>query len=53
MNQEDFDQLRKAAQKHWPDAVMTNSGMVLSLAKIAAREILGKEKRTGRQSHTT
>jgi hypothetical protein len=44
MTQEDFDKLRKAAEKRWPDAVMTNSGMVLGLAKIAARDILVKVK---------
>ncbi len=45
MTQEDFSLLRKAAEKRWPDAVMTNSGVVLALAKIAAREILSKGKR--------
>jgi len=43
MTQEDFNLLRKAAEKRWPDAVITNSGIVLALAKIAAREtIAGK-----------
>jgi hypothetical protein len=42
MTQEDFDLLSKAAAKRWPDAVMTNSGVVLGLAKIAARDTLGK-----------
>lgn len=45
MTEEDFGLLRKAAEKRWPDAVITNSGIVLALAKIAAREILGKSKR--------
>ena len=46
MTEEDFAFIRKAAEKRWPDAVMTNSGMVLGLARIAAREILsGKRKR--------
>lgn len=44
MTQEDFSLLRRAADKHWPDAVMTNSGIVLAFAKIAAREVLGKKK---------
>lgn len=47
MTQEDFDQLRKAAERRWPDAVMTNSGMILGLVKIAAREILTKGRRKG------
>jgi len=45
MTEEDFALLRKAAEKRWPDAVMTNSGIVLALARIAAREILGTRKK--------
>ncbi len=45
MSQEDFDLLRKAAEKKWPDAVMTNSGIMLAFARIAARETLQKGKR--------
>ena len=44
MTQEDFELLKKAADKRWPDAVMTNSGVVLALARIAARETLKKKK---------
>jgi hypothetical protein len=44
MTQDDFDLLKKAADKRWPDAVMTNSGIVLALARIAARDTL-KNKR--------
>ena len=44
MTQEDFDLLRKAAEKRWPEAVITNSGIVLALAKIAARQSLSNEK---------
>jgi hypothetical protein len=45
MTQDDFDLLNKAAAKRWPDAVMTNSGIVLALAKIAARDSLSKKSR--------
>jgi hypothetical protein len=44
MTEEDFALLRKAAEEHWPDAVMTNSGIVLALARIAARGILAQKK---------
>jgi hypothetical protein len=44
MTQEDFGFLRRAADKRWPDAVMTNSGILLALAKIAARDSLGKKE---------
>lgn len=47
MTDEDFEFLRKAAEKRWPDAVITNSGIVLALAKIAAREILGGKRTKG------
>lgn len=40
VTEEDFRLLRRAAEKRWPDAVITNSGIVLALAKIAARESL-------------
>jgi len=39
-----FRLLRKASEKRWPDAVMTNSGIVLAFAKIAGREALQKTK---------
>jgi len=44
MTQEDAELFKRAAEKRWPDAVMTNSGIVLALARIAARETLGKRK---------
>jgi len=48
MTEADFHLLQKAAEKRWPDAVMTNSGTVLALAKIAARETLKKGRRGAR-----
>jgi len=44
MSPQDFDLLKKAAERKWPDAVMTNSGIVLGLAKISAKEVLRKRK---------
>jgi hypothetical protein len=44
MTQDDFSMLRKAAEKRGPDAVITNSGIVLALAKIIARQVLGTNK---------
>jgi len=46
MTEDDFKTLKKAAGKHWPDAVMTNSGIVLALARIAARGILSRNRPT-------
>jgi len=45
MSEEDFALLKKAADRRWPDAVITNSGIVLALARIAARGILGRQKK--------
>jgi hypothetical protein len=50
MSEEDFALLRKAAEKRWPDAVMTNSGIVLALARIAARDALGVKAKKIRSS---
>jgi len=44
MTEEDAELLKKAAEKRWPDAVMTNSGIVLAFARIAAREVLARRK---------
>lgn len=45
MTQEDFELLKRAAEKRWPDAVITNSGILLALARIAARQTLGRKNR--------
>jgi uncharacterized protein (DUF1778 family) len=44
MTQDDFELLRKAAEERWPAAVMTNSGILLSLAKMAATQVLQGNK---------
>ena len=44
MSTEDFALLRKAAEKLWPGAVISNSGILLGLAKMAASNVLGKKK---------
>lgn len=40
LSTEDFDLIQRAATCLWPGAVLTNSGILLGLAKIAAREAL-------------
>ena len=45
----DFDLLQKAAHAHWPDAVLSNSGIVLGLAKMAARDILKRGAKRARR----
>ena len=51
MTAADFAQLKRAADVLWPDAILSNSGIILGLAKIAARDVLKQPKRkTGRQT---
>jgi len=45
MSGEDFSLLQKAARKLWPDAIISNSGVLLGLAKIAASRILSGQSR--------
>jgi hypothetical protein len=45
MTQEDFELLSRAAEKKWPDAVMTNSGIVLGLAKITAHKEFSQKRK--------
>jgi hypothetical protein len=44
MTAEDFTTLRKAASAIWPDAVLSNSGIVLGLARLAAKDVLKRAK---------
>lgn len=45
MTADDYDKLTKAAAVQWPKALLTKSSMVLSLALIAAEDILKSKKR--------
>lgn len=47
MKPQDYDTLKRAAAILWPDAELTNSGIVLGLAKLGAREILKKKGKKG------
>jgi hypothetical protein len=47
MSPQDFDMLKKAADALWPDAELTNSRIVLGLAKLGARDILKKKGKKG------
>jgi hypothetical protein len=48
MSVEDFELLQRAAATLWPDAILSNSGIILGLAKISAKEITGKKISKGR-----
>ena len=40
MSEEDYELLQQAAEKLWPEAVISNSGILLGLAKMAAKQAL-------------
>ena len=40
---EDLDLIGDAAKALWPGAILTNSGILLGLARIAARDAIGVE----------
>ena len=44
MSGEDFALLKEAAQKLWPDAVISNSGILLGLAKLTAKRLAQGER---------
>ena len=47
LSAEDFSLIKRAADALWPDAILTNSGILLGLAKLAARDVLkGKGGKT-------
>lgn len=48
MSEEDFQLLQRAAAELWPDAILSNSGIILGLAKISAKDILQRKTRTKR-----
>lgn len=42
MNEGDFKLLQTAASALWPEAILSNSGILLGLAQIAAKDVPGK-----------
>lgn len=43
MSADDFATLQKAANALWPDAILSNSAIILGLARLAARDILKRK----------
>jgi hypothetical protein len=46
MSGEDYELLHEAAKKLWPDAIISNSGILLGLARLSAKDILAKKSKT-------
>lgn len=43
MSDEDFATLQKAANTLWPDAILSNSAIILGLARLAAKDIIKRK----------
>jgi hypothetical protein len=43
MSADDFATLQKAANALWPDAILSNSGIILGLARLSAKDILTRK----------
>jgi hypothetical protein len=50
MSGEDFALLQDAAAKLWPDAIISNSGILLGLAKLAANQAVNIKSRKPKRS---
>ena len=50
MSGEDFALLQDAAAKLWPDAIISNSGILLGLAKLAANQAVNIKSRKSKRS---
>ena len=44
LTEQDYTLVQEAAAKLWPDAELSNSGILLGLAKISARQALDSVK---------
>jgi uncharacterized protein (DUF1778 family) len=45
MSTDDFELLQKAADALWPDAILSRSGIILGLARLAAKDIVKRRPR--------
>lgn len=48
LSEQDFELIKKAAAKLWPNAVLSNSGILLGLARLAAKGAVDTQKRQRR-----
>jgi uncharacterized protein (DUF1778 family) len=40
LSEQDFELIKKAAARLWPNAVLSNSGILLGLARLAAKQVV-------------
>jgi hypothetical protein len=46
MRAEDYALLKEAAERLWPEAIISNSGILLGLARIAAKRAIEGKRRS-------
>jgi hypothetical protein len=55
LSEQDFELIKKAASQLWPNAVLSNSGILLGLARLAAKRVVDrprKPRRTEKNRHS-
>jgi hypothetical protein len=45
LSEQDFELIKKAATRLWPNAVLSNSSTLLGLARLAAKRALGTPRK--------
>jgi hypothetical protein len=48
LSEQDFELIKKAAAKLWPNAVLSNSGILLGLARLAAKGTMDSDRKQRR-----
>jgi len=48
LSEQDFELVKKAAAKLWPNAVLSNSGILLGLARLAAKGAMDTKTKQGK-----
>jgi hypothetical protein len=49
LSEQDFELIKRAAAKLWPNAVLSNSGILLGLARLAAKGAVSEQRKERRQ----
>jgi uncharacterized protein (DUF1778 family) len=50
LSEQDFELVKKAATRLWPNAVLSNSGILLGLARLAAKQVVETRRKQQRLS---
>ena len=48
LTEQDFELIKRAAAKLWPNAILSNSGILLGLARLAAKGAVDTERKRRR-----